>query len=50
MVEVRNKRNMSQKEFMKKIRTSQSAIARFKRGNINSTLEYVLWLAGAFNT
>jgi len=48
-IELRNRRNMSQKELAKKIGTSQSAIARFERGNINPTLEFVSRLAEALD-
>ena len=49
-IELRNKSNMSQKELAEKMGTSQSAIARFERGNINPTLEFVSRLAEALNT
>jgi predicted transcriptional regulator len=48
-IELRNKRKMSQKELAIKMGTSQSAIARFERGNINPTLEFVSRIAEALN-
>jgi len=48
-IKLRNKRKMSQKDLAKRMRTSQSAIARFERGNINPTLEFVARLAEALD-
>ncbi len=48
-IELRNKRKMSQKELAMRMGTSQSAIARFERGNINPTLEFVSRIAEALN-
>jgi len=48
-IELRNKRNISQKELAIRMGTSQSAIARFERGNINPTLEFVSRIAEALN-
>ena len=49
-IKLRNKRRLSQKELAERMGTSQSAIARFERGNINPTLEFVSRLAEALNT
>jgi len=48
-IKLRNKRKMSQKDLAKRMRTSQSAIARFERGSINPTLEFVARLAEALD-
>jgi len=49
-IKLRNKRRLSQKELAERMGTSQSAIARFERGNINPTLEFVSRLAKALDT
>jgi ribosome-binding protein aMBF1 (putative translation factor) len=48
-IKLRNKRRLSQKELAERMGTSQSAIARFERGNINPTLEFAARLAKALN-
>jgi len=49
-IKLRNKKGLSQKELAERMGTSQSAIARFERGNINPTLEFVSRLAKALDT
>jgi len=48
-IKLRNKRRLSQKELAERMGTSQSAIARFERGNINPTLEFAARLAKVLN-
>ena len=48
-IKLRNKRHLSQKELAERMGTSQSAIARFERGNINPTLDFAVRLAKALN-
>jgi ribosome-binding protein aMBF1 (putative translation factor) len=49
-IKLRNEKRLSQKELAERMGTSQSAIARFERGNINPTLEFISRLAKALNT
>jgi len=48
-IKLRNEKHLSQKDLAERMRTSQSAIARFERGNINPSLEFAARLAKALN-
>jgi ribosome-binding protein aMBF1 (putative translation factor) len=49
-IKLRNEKRLSQKELAERMGTSQPAIARFERGNINPSLEFISRLAKALNT
>jgi len=49
-IKLRNEKRLSQKELAERMKTSQSAIARFERGDSNPTLEFVTRLAKALGT
>jgi len=48
-IKLRNEKHLSQKDLAERMGTSQSAIARFERGNVNPSLEFAARLAKALN-
>jgi len=48
-IKLRNEKHLSQKDLAERMGTSQSAIARFERGNVSPTLEFATRLAKALN-
>lgn len=50
LIEMRNKRKMTQKQLAKKMGTTQSALSRFEMGSINPTFKFLKKIALALNT
>jgi ribosome-binding protein aMBF1 (putative translation factor) len=46
-IKLRNKKKLSQKELAERMGTSQPAIARFERGNVSPTVDFLTKLAKA---
>jgi DNA-binding XRE family transcriptional regulator len=47
MIELRIKKEMTQAQLAKKLKTKQSSIARFESGNVNPTIDFMLMLSNA---
>ena len=50
MIDVRRKKDLSQKELAKKLGTTQSAISRLEKGNISPTVNFLQKLADALDS
>ena len=50
LIEVRLKRNLSQRELAKRVGTSQAAISRIEAMNANPSLSFLKRIASALNT
>ena len=50
MIDVRRKKDLSQKELAKKLGTTQSAISRLEKGNISPTVNFLQKLAEALDS
>ena len=50
MVRLRNKKKITQKELVKKIGTTQSALSRFEMGDVNPSLDFLKKVASALGT
>ena len=48
VIELRMKKEMTQKQLAKKLDTKQSAISRLEKGMINPTIDFLNKLASAF--
>lgn len=50
MIDVRRKKDLSQKQLAKKLGTTQSAISRLEKGNISPTVNFLQKLAEALDS
>ena len=50
MIDIRRKKDLSQKELAKKLGTTQSAISRLEKGNISPTVNFLQKLAEALDS
>lgn len=50
MIDIRRKKDLSQKELAKKLGTTQSAISRLEKGNISPTVNFLQKLADALDS
>lgn len=50
MIDVRRKKDLTQKQLAKKLGTTQSAISRLEKGNVNPTIGFMLKLADALGS
>ena len=50
MIDVRRKKDLTQKQLAKKLGTTQSAISRLEKGNINPTIGFMHKLADALGS
>ena len=50
MIDVRKKKDLSQKQLAKKLGTTQSAISRLEKGNISPTVNFLQKLADALDS
>lgn len=50
MIEIRIKKDLTQKELAEKMGTTQSAISRLEKGNVNPTISFLKKLADALDS
>ena len=50
MIDIRRKKDLSQKQLAKKLGTTQSAISRLEKGNISPTVNFLQKLADALDS
>lgn len=50
MIDIRRKKDLSQKQLAKKLGTTQSAISRLEKGNISPTVDFLQKLADALDS